>query len=63
MSGVGLKPCPFCGGAKVATYEDDEIGAWFAQCRSHCDASVSGTTEHRAITAWNTRTHERTDHD
>jgi len=49
-----LKPCPFCGGEVLMTY--DEYGNPYATCRA-CDARADdGDTRDQAIAAWNRRT-------
>lgn len=62
MSVISLKPCPFCGGEAVATYDSEynPKGVYWVSC-GRCGAMPRGVfnTEVEAIEAWNTRA-ERT---
>lgn len=67
MSGISLKPCPFCGGGAfihavephkhkgpLANFMQDYEGGIFIECR-RCTCAISAKTEAEAIEAWNTR--------
>lgn len=57
MSG-DLRECPFCGGEPASISRLGRIP--FVEC-SKCAIEISGATEARAITAWNTRTDTNSD--
>ena len=43
MSGIKLKPCPFCGGEAEAVYAPNDINRWGVQCKScGCTVEVEG---------------------
>lgn len=63
MSGIKLKPCPFCGGEAEAVYAPNDINRWGVQCKS-CGCTVEveewkgvEDTKENAIKAWNRRTY------
>lgn len=64
MSVISLKPCPFCGGEAVATYDSEynPKGVYWVSC-GRCGAMPRGVfnTEAEAIQAWNTRVNDMTD--
>lgn len=56
---AALKPCPFCGGAKVLVSQTiDQMGPnWYATCCQNTCAFIGYfVTQAEAIAAWNTRT-------
>ena len=55
---VKLLPCPFCGRAAMARF-DDLDQTWGVLCRG-CDAEMARAayTEAEATELWNTRTHQ-----
>lgn len=61
-AGIGLKPCPFCGGeAALKDYtEVDDIQWAFVEC-SRCYVALEGdSSAQSAIAAWNTRASDAT---
>lgn len=57
-----LKPCPFCGGNAIATFDPDGVvdsearrWAWTIVCERCCSTSGLTFTKAKAIEAWNRR--------
>lgn len=57
-----LKPCPFCGGNAIATYDPDGVvdscerkWAWTIVCERCCATSGLTFLKKKAIAAWNNR--------
>ena len=61
MSGIELKPCPFCGGKAVrvsfldSNPDPDAKATRYFACRKCCVASFTGVTDAEARYAWNRR--------
>ena len=66
MTNNELKPCPFCGGKNVSTFEEQFISLttrWYVcqceECGIFSRIDRGGSTEQEAIDAWNRRVGEQ----